>query len=291
MFDQYQPLLATVNHLLPPQVGGIAAKVSSDCLMAYICDIIEDALVNHNHKCGLIVDLQKCFNLIPRKMLEQVMRKYGIPQQYVIAHQSLLRDLSRFLELMGQVGDEHHSSRGVPEGCAFSVVSMVVLTAMTVESIREMVTDCGVTMFADNWGFFTDTVEQLQQVLDRLQEIVDALGMKIAHDKSWTWGTSTKLRKELKQVKLGGHKLQSKLTAKDLGCDVSYSFRKCKMMTKKRVNKAVSTLRRLKSKKIPKKFKNRWQPHWELALQGMAQSFRSSTRKNATSCDPVLRQL
>lgn len=67
LWSRYRSLqvLKYLGELLPPEIGGIAARLSSDCMMAYTCDIIEDAIVSHQHCCGLVLDLQKCFNLIP----------------------------------------------------------------------------------------------------------------------------------------------------------------------------------------------------------------------------------
>ena len=92
-------------------------------LTAYVCDLLEEA--HHqsgNHCVGLVLDLQKCFNLIPRSTLAMLLEKLHLPSQYITAHQSMLRGLKRLVEIAGQVGDEQSSTCGVPEGCAFSVV-------------------------------------------------------------------------------------------------------------------------------------------------------------------------
>ena len=76
-------------------------------------------------------------------------------------------------------------------------------------------------------------------------------------NKSWTWGTSTRLRKSLQEVKLAGNTVQVRHTATDLGCDVSYTKRRCKQMAKKRMTKALQMLGKVKKRKVPKTFKGK----------------------------------
>eukprot|EP00438_Fugacium_kawagutii_P005552 Skav232223 [mRNA] locus=scaffold286:146845:149106:+ [translate_table: standard] len=244
-------VLQYLGEQLPPQIGGIANRLSSDVMVAYTCDIIEDAMISQQHCCGLVLDLQKCFNLIPRRSLAMLMNAIGIHPDYVVAHQSMLQGLVRYIELAGQIGDPQQSTNGVPEGCSFSVVSMVVLTALAAKTMLSVDPEVVITMFADNWAVIAANVEQLTSVIARLEQLVATLSMRIAPRKSWTWGTSSTLRRQLKRFTLGGEQVDVKLTAKDLGCDVSYSRKKCKRVAKKRLGTAVKTLHR----ELPKSFK------------------------------------
>ena len=218
-------------------------------MMAWVTDLLDEGFSENIGRCGLIIDLTKCFNLIPREPLAKLMKKMGFPQQYVGAHQAILGDLRRLIDIAGQVGDECSSSVGVPEGCAFSVVSMVCLTALAAEVID-------VAMFADNWGVLTNNAITLQEAIDRLTHLVEALQMKVSTQKSWVWGTTSRLRDRLKHVRMQGQSLEIKHTAKDLGCDISYVKKQCKVTKKTRMNKAIRMLKRVGTLKVPKQFKH-----------------------------------
>ena len=59
--------LQVIQHLgscVPAQIGGIASRLSSDCLTAFVCDMLEEEYDSGNHRVGLVIDLQKCFNHI-----------------------------------------------------------------------------------------------------------------------------------------------------------------------------------------------------------------------------------
>ena len=248
-------VLKHLNEQLPPQVAGVASKISADCLTAMVGDILEVAMGAGEGLCGLVVDLSKCFNLVPRLPLEELMHKIGIPQQYTRAHQQMLRHLTRLVEISGKVGDFVPSSCGIPEGCAYSVVSMTVLTALAAHVLKFNDPEVLVAMFADNWGLLTTSVQSLQATILRLQRFCCSMGMIVSPKKSWVWGTTPRIRKDLKRVTFDGQELQIKHTAKDLGCDVTYTKKKNKKVTKERWQKSIRVLKRVRTKKLPRKFK------------------------------------
>ena len=152
MWSRYRSL-QVIQHLgasVPAQIGGIATRLSADCLTANVSDLLEEAHQSGNHCVGLVLDLRKCFNLIPRSALAMLMEKLHLPSQYITAHQSMLRGLRRLVEIAGQVGDEQSSTCGVPEGCAFSVISMVTMTILAAEVMGCRQAGINVVMFADN---------------------------------------------------------------------------------------------------------------------------------------------
>lgn len=107
--------------LVPAQVG-VAARLSADCLAAFVCDVIDEGFSIRRVHCGLVVDLKKCFNMIPRRPMAVFMEKLQIPREYIRAQQSMLQQLARYIEIWGQTGQPIGSCCGFPEGCAFSVV-------------------------------------------------------------------------------------------------------------------------------------------------------------------------
>lgn len=223
-----QQILRFLGQHLQPQIGGIANRISSDSMATLVCDYIEQQFAEGESACGLVVDLVKCFNLIPRRCIHKMMTAIGIPEPIVKAHGALLEHLHRFIEIAGQTGSAIPSCRGVPEGCAFSVVTMTVLTVFAALELSREEEQLLLTMFADNWGLVTDEFEVLQRAAGRLQLFVDKLGMQISPTRSWTWATTTAIRKMLPNIFLKGERVQSKISAKDLGCDVSYSKRSTK---------------------------------------------------------------
>ena len=81
--------------------------------------------------------------------------------------------------------------------------------------------------------------------------------MRIAPDKSWTWATHTKQRRELKEIHIDGTTVPMKLMGTELGCDMSYCRKVSKKVSQKRIGKAVRVLKRVGKRVMPTSFKNR----------------------------------
>ena len=259
LWSRYRSLqvLEFLGQHVPPQVGGIASKISADILAAMVGDVVDVAHTTGEHRCGLVIDLQKCFNLVPRWPLQQLLSKLGVPQEYINAHMAMLHNLNRYIDIAGQIGDEVPSSCGVPEGCAASVTCMVAFTVLAAKVMQNVCPSVLVSMFADNWAVIAHAVQTLVQVIQSLEQLVHCLGMKLSPGKSWLWGTSQAMRKELGCVTMNGQKVPVQHSAKDLGCDMAYTKQTAKKTCLARLKKSLRVLKRVKRKKVPKNFMGR----------------------------------
>ena len=250
--------IQVLKHLgshLPPEIGGIASNVSADILVAYVADQIDEGLHSNSTNAGIVVDLTKAFNNLPRIPLSMLAAKLGLPKEYAFAHNGMLQDLVRFVDLGGHIGHSIPSTTGVPEGCAMSVVSMLLITVLVSQTLQVDHFPIILAMFADNWGIMTQNVEQLEIAIHRLEHVVETLKLKISADKSWTWATTPALRKKLHQIQIFDEPVASVINTKDLGCDVAYAKKVVKKTLKKRWQKSLRHLKKIKGKKLPYKFK------------------------------------
>eukprot|EP00438_Fugacium_kawagutii_P017856 Skav229919 [mRNA] locus=scaffold3709:10405:15534:- [translate_table: standard] len=243
--------------LLPPEIAGTAAGVSADMLAAVIADEVEDALTTQMHRLGLTVDLVKCYNQVPRIPILAALRKLGIPYQYINAVRSMFSQLDRILEIAGHAGSPVASTAGIPEGCCFSIVSMMALTVWATQHIECSHPDVECLAYADNWAVITHCVNALQAAAITLQDFVAALKMKISPTKSWVWATHAVDRRKLGGLHIDGQRVPLKLVATELGCDVTYCKKVSKKVITKRLTKAKRVLKRVATRKLPRKFKMR----------------------------------
>ena len=250
-------VLSFLGQSVPPQIGGIACKLSADNLSALVSDMVDVAHSSGQHLCGLVIDLQKCFNLVPRWILRQLMSKLGIPDEYTHAHVLMLQNLQRYIDIGGQIGEPVPSTCGIPEGCAASVSCMVALTVLAAHVMQQISPEVTVSMFADNWAVVVETVQMLVRVITSLEQFVECLGMKLSPGKSWTWGTSANLRRNLRDVTMCGVSVPVQNSAKDLGCDVAYTKKLAKKTSNARLAKSIRVLKRVKRTKVPKHFLGR----------------------------------
>lgn len=247
-----------VSHLVNAvEVGtaGAAAGVSADMVIARTLNMVEDASLCNQEIFGLVIDLVKCFNRIPRIPLLAAFLWMGVPVGYLRALEGMLDSLRRFTEISHQMGNAIPSTCGFPEGCAFSVAAMLMLSTWASSYLQFYHPSVEPNFFADNWGFVCDSAKVLKEATQRLALFTDFLAMEISPTKSWIWANTQKGRSAIRSVKLQGHNLQVNHRVTDMGCDVSYGKAKVKTQSKVRLQKAIRVLHRTHKKTIPKAFK------------------------------------
>ena len=178
-----------LQSLLPREIAGTAAGVGADQLIATLTCEIEDAHYRNSPKMGATVDLVKCFNQIPRQPIIAAVILLGIPERYLHALDSMFAQMTRLLEIAQQIGDPCHSTTGVPEGCCFSTVCMLSLTAWVTRRLELAAPDSSCVAYADNWEILASSIQTLSDAIGELWSMVTALRMEVAVDKSWTWAT------------------------------------------------------------------------------------------------------
>ena len=138
-----------------------------------------------------------------------------------------------------------------------SIIAMLALTAWVTDFIQVSVgSDSAVVLaYADNWAFLANNIQDLRTGLDAMEKTVTAWKMQISTDKSWAWATHARQRSELATLCLNGCNIPIKLVSEELGCDVSYCRRISKKVSQKRISKASRIMKRVATKKLPRKFK------------------------------------
>ena len=249
-------VLQHIGSQLPPQVAATSGGISADILAAFTANEIECSASQKHWICGLIVDLVKCYNLVPWVPCKRICRKLGIPDAYIDAMFSHLSQLRRSFEVHGACSDFVEAYNGIAEGCAMSVALMSALSWFAHKCIDTFTQDAYAICYADNWGLIAQTPEHLVPATQRLEEVVNSLRMKISIGKSWTWTTNLKWKNRLKQVKLHGTQVETKTSVVDLGCDQNYNKKRTIPTQFKRLGKAKRVLKRIRKMKVPQKFRS-----------------------------------
>ena len=246
--------LSHLSKLVPAQIGGVVSGVSADLLTAWVTDLIEDTVEGGREACGIVIDLKKCFNLIPRRPLCSLLEKIGIHSCVILSWMSMLMQMNRVIDFAGSLSNPQISFTGIPEGCPLSVIGMMAV-AWLASAVTVGPRDVLTPFFADNWAIIAYHINDLKDSIRSLEDFLKSWKMVTSPEKCWVWGTSRGMRHSIKSVTIDGVHPPAVLVNKDLGCDVSYCQKKTKVTTKKRWSKAIGALKRLKQRCLPKSFK------------------------------------
>ena len=242
---------------MPPEVSGAAGIISSDLMAALTVDNVEHCVINKQHCMGCVIDLQKCFNMIPRFPILMLLKLLGIPLPYIIGLRRILCDFRRVMEIGGSVGEEQWSSTGVAEGCSMSVACMTALTLWMGRLVKLASPETLTIFFADNWSVLAHSFQAIVTSVQTIEEFVTLLRMKISPSKSWCWATKYNDRVKLKALRLCESAVQICTKAIDLGCDVSYTSTRTLKSFNQRVAKAKNRFKNIGKGKYPLKMKRK----------------------------------
>ena len=247
-------VLAHIARMLPPQVSGNTGAISADLLSCETQLEIEHAQTANETRVGAVLDLKKCYDLIPRVPLILLLRIIGIPICYLQALASILAQCMRSFDILGTLGPLFATCTGIPQGCSLSVACMCALTLFAHKMV-DPVEGVLPIFFADNWSLVAQSVPGLVSALSCLEKLAKALKMVFAPDKSWVWSSLSRDIRALKKVKLQGKFLPFRNQATDLGCDITYRGTHRKQTILHRCTKARNRLHTIGKKRLPFKFR------------------------------------
>lgn len=78
-------------------------------------------------RCGFLSDVEKCFNMIPRKPLMLLAKKLGLPNTILTAWIAFLGSMLRSFLAQSSPSEPLWSNNGLPEGDSVSCVGMLLL--------------------------------------------------------------------------------------------------------------------------------------------------------------------
>ena len=249
---------------LPPTLAGGVKGMSVTDINAMVANYLESSFCQGLSRVGGVFDIIKCFNALPREPILFLMIQLGINCSYVEAYHNMLSSFTRTFVVQGSAGVAENSETGFPGGCSMSVIAMTCMALLA----HSVLSSKGASpfIFADNWSFASHTLEAGQAAFTALCDVCDAFQLELSPEKSWVWATSSKLRKQLRQVAYRGVPIPLVWHAKDLGVDVNYTLRRQKTVWRSRFHKMRNSMSKVRVSKLPVHCKKR------LAISGGSSS-------------------
>ena len=210
--------LQYLQTLVPTTLIGNIPGRSPKKIWFHIQQCLEHAYGTSTELAGTIIDLVKCFNTLPRKVLQDLATHVGIPWIVVGPWTQALKQMARRFQVRGAMGSPIYSSTGYPEGCALSVVAMVICNLGLEVWMYHRFPKVQTWSFVDNIEILTRSAFQAIAAFEGLLEFSQLLDLQIDTSKSYLWCNTATGRKE---IQLAG--LNKKYYARDLGGHMNYT--------------------------------------------------------------------
>ena len=188
-----------------PGLYGSRPKCHATQVWASLLWSVEAAMDGAFGLHGLICDLQKAFNLLPRLVIMESLAIMGIPWKVLVGWSGALACMPRHFQLLGELGPAQLSTTGVPEGCALSCLAMIAIDALWHHWMSHMFPLVQPVSYADDWQLLTTDAASLPAAYRHLLAFTDAIDAKVDKDKTFVWSTSPEGRKALRDAGLDVH--------------------------------------------------------------------------------------
>lgn len=213
-----QHWLKHVSPILASHLCGNRSGHRASHLWRAILDEVEESHGSGQACVGVVFDLEKAFNTLPRLVCLGIAKIAGIAHGTLLAWSGALGQMTRSFVVLGSLSPPLHSHCGFAEGCGLSCLAMLLLDQIWHLWVKEASQLCQPLSYVDNWEVVASSPSQLSTAIDATFELAAQLELVVDKAKSFTWATSTAFRRELR-----GQGYTVKLDTADLGAHVTYS--------------------------------------------------------------------
>ena len=193
--------------------GRYAAQVWAKLLWS-----IEHSFEHSVELTGLVADLQKAFNMIPRLVVFELAGHIGMPGGMLVAWAGALSQMQRRFLLRGSLTAGVPSVTGFPEGCGLSCVAMVIIDFAFHLWQRTFFPLCTALSYVDDWQLLCPHGSLMEGAKRCLDLFVNAVDLQLDGKKTYAWSLTAEGRQSLRR---GGFRVV--LAAKNLGAHVQVS--------------------------------------------------------------------
>ncbi|CAL1129477.1 unnamed protein product [Cladocopium goreaui] len=259
--------LRVLAQVVPESVqGGLPARQAKQ-IWYTMAQQLEDAFLSGVPLHGLLMDVRRAFNAIPRYPLWCALVKLGFPEGVLRAWVSFVSAQSRRFKVRSSVGDPVTSNCGLPEGCALSVFGMVIIDWVLDLWLHATMPSLCLQAFVDDWGVLFQDQHLFQRVWQSVLDFTSVLDLELDLKKTKVWSTHTAARRDFRQ-----QPLTVALATRNLGAHQNFSRHAWNSVLLARIRAMPEVFRRLKTSLAPYSAKLRAVRvmAWPRALHGVS---------------------
>ena len=213
-----QKALASLESALPDTLYGSRQGRHATQIWSKLLWAIEWSYHNDLALTGMVLDLQKAFNLLPRLAVFEIAAHMGVPCNVLLGWAGALTTMQRYFLIRRSLSPGLLSVTGFPEGCGLSCVAMVLVDAAFHQWQSVFFPLCTAVSYVDDWQILCGHHDLLQGARAALDRFVHAMDLAIDARKTYAWSTTPDGRKCLRD-----QGIQVMLSAKNLGAHVQMS--------------------------------------------------------------------
>ena len=258
--------LRSVDAILPIGLYGNRPMRHATQVWAQLLWAVEHSYQTSVPLFGIVADLQKAFNLLPRQVVLHCALRIGAPFPLVQAWTAAMVGMGRHFQIGGQMGPAIFSSTGCAEGDALSCVGMLLIDVLLHEWMLQLGPSVTTLTYVDDWQWLLSRPEQVQEAFTKVVDFTSLLDLSLDAGKTFCWSTSNVGRHVLRRQGFG-----TVLAGRNLGAHVQLSRKHTNKSQMDRLDQLASLWPRLQLSSSPysRKLQAVRMAAWPRALHGI----------------------
>lgn len=265
--ERAKEALRSLAREVPDSVQGGLPHRHAKMIWYEVAQALEHAFLEHSPVHGLMVDVRKAFNNIPRFPLWCALQVMRFPESVLRAWCGFVSSQSRRFKVRQATGPPVFSNCGLPEGCALSVFGMVVIDWILDLWLGHQVKQVNFRAFIDDWGFLFLDSSVLPKLWSALVDFVRLLDLSLDEQKTKVWSSHAAARAEFRDADF-----QLAHFARNLGAHQNYTRHAWNSVLQNRLQVMPTIWQKLRTSLCPYGFKLKALPvlAWPRALHGIS---------------------
>lgn len=193
-------VLATV---VPNSVRGGLPSRQSKTIWYEVSQLIESAHHSGTALAGVVLDIRRAFNALPRIPLWEMLQLLSFPPKVLKTWAAFVSGQVRRFRVRQSTGDEIQSCVGLPEGCAMSVFRMALVDwCLDLWLGRMYQRPSELYSYVDDWQVLFQNATDFQELLGVIRRFSNMLDLELDISKSYVWATCGSDRAQLRNSEI-----------------------------------------------------------------------------------------
>eukprot|EP00435_Cladocopium_sp_Y103_P014640 s2285_g3.t1 len=203
---------------LPASLFGSRSDCHATQVWSKIMYAVEFAFQQRIQLCGLVADIQKAFNCLPRLVVFEACGLLGVPPFVLLAWAAAVSSMERRFTLRENVSQPLPSCTGFAEGDGLSCLAMIAIDTLFHVWFQVFFPLGQPLTYVDDWQVLCTDPNRMSRMMECLEQFVSAVDLSLDRHKTYTWALDCQSRSHFR-----GAGFTVVLGARNLGAQVQMS--------------------------------------------------------------------
>eukprot|EP00435_Cladocopium_sp_Y103_P008506 s2756_g2.t1 len=197
---QCKQLLTDLDPVLPSGLFGNRRGCHPAQLWAYLLWTIEECQAIGRPASGLMADIVKAFNHLPRPVVSATLDLLGVPAATMTAWNGAIKHMNRHFQIRGSFSSATPSCTGYAEGDGMSILAMLAINTLFHTWFEASQVPIQPLSFVDDWQLLLRHHCHASYALDQLDRFCTLVDLQLDRNKTFAWSLDAEGRKNLRST-------------------------------------------------------------------------------------------